>query len=75
MGNQRTKFATQIDESILVDIRKLAKDEGRQLQSVIEEALQSLLEERKKGRIRPSVLSAMEECNERYGSLLQELAK
>ncbi len=75
MGNQRTKFATQIDEAILLDIRKLAKTEGRQIQSIIEEALTSLLAERSKGRIRPDVLSAMEECNERYGSVLRELAK
>lgn len=75
MGNPRTKFATQIDESILVDIRQLAKDEGRQIQSIIEEALMALLEDRRKHRIRPDVLSAMEECNERYGSVLRELAK
>lgn len=75
MGNQRTKFATQIDESILIDIRKLAKDEGRQLQSIIEEALTALLEDRQKGRVHPDVLAAMDECNERYGSVLRELAK
>lgn len=75
MGNQRTKFATQIDESILLDIRRLAKDEGRQIQSIIEEALTALLEERRKHSIRPDVLAAMDECNERYGSLLRELAK
>lgn len=59
MGNKRTKFETQIDESVLLDIRRLAKNEGRQIQSIIEEALTALLEERRKHSTRPDVLAAM----------------
>ena len=75
MGSQRTKFATQIDEAILLDIRRLAKDEGRQIQSIIEEVLTALIEDRRKHNIRPDVLAAIDDCNERYGPLLRELAK
>lgn len=75
MANQRVKFATQIDESVLRDIKTLAKKEGRHIQAIIEEALVDLLTARRVGKISPDVLQAMEACNEEYGDLLRELAK
>lgn len=38
----REKFATRADRDLLAEIRKIAKAEGRQLQSIVEEALEAL---------------------------------
>ena len=69
------KFATQIDERILADIRDLARVEGRQLQAVIEEALSELLENRKRSKARPHVMTAYQASHGRYASLYEKLAK
>ncbi|MGN6422762.1 MAG: hypothetical protein ACTHLA_05575 [Asticcacaulis sp.] len=39
--SSREKFATQMDSAMLADLRALAKTEGRQLQSLVEEAVGS----------------------------------
>jgi hypothetical protein len=39
MAQAREKFATQVDAKVLRKIRKLAEQEGRQLQVLVEEAL------------------------------------
>lgn len=73
MGKQ--KFATQIEERLLSDIRDLARAEGRQLQAVIEEALVDLLENRKRSKARPHVMTAYQASHARYASLYEKLAK
>ena len=42
----REKFATQMDSAMLADLRALAKTEGRQLQSLVEEAVGNLIADR-----------------------------
>ena len=44
------KVTTQIDRDVLADNHLLAKDEGCQLQAIVEEALVALLEERRQAR-------------------------
>ncbi len=75
MARTREKFATQIDRDVLADIRMLAKDEGRQLQAIVEEALTALLEERRQGKARQHVMSAYQKSHARYASLYEKLAK
>jgi hypothetical protein len=75
MAGVREKFATQVDPTVLADVRKLAQQEGRQLQALVEEALADLLEKRKQGRPRPSVMAAYQTSHQRYGALYQKLAK
>ena len=48
-SNSREKFATQVDAKTLAAVRRVAEKEGRQLQSVIEEALIDLLGEAQLG--------------------------
>ena len=43
MAQVREKFATQVDAKVLRKLRKLAEQEGRQLQVLGEEALTDLL--------------------------------
>ena len=40
--NKKVKFATQADPEVLTALRKIAGDEGRQLQALVDEALREL---------------------------------
>ncbi|CCJ05914.1 hypothetical protein [Methylocystis sp. SC2] len=71
----REKFATQVDSDLLAEIRKIAKDEGRQLQSVIEDALRAHVEERSKAKPRRHVMEAYRTSLSRYDALYEKLAK
>ena len=75
MAQTREKFATQIDKDVLADVRMLAKDEGRQLQAIVEEALTALLEERRQGKARSHVMSAYQKSQARYSGLYTKLAE
>lgn len=75
MAAAREKFATQVDRDLLAAIRKIAKDEGRQLQAVIEDALRAHVEERDKMRPRRHVMDAYRSSLPRYGGLYEKLAK
>lgn len=71
----REKFATQVDAETLAQVRRLAESEGRQLQSLIEEALGDLLEKRKRTRPRDHVMAAYQASHGAYGELYKKLAK
>ncbi|HTU55335.1 MAG TPA: hypothetical protein VMF62_15330 [Acetobacteraceae bacterium] len=72
---ERMKFATQLDPELLAAVRTLAQDEGRQIQSVIEEALADLLEKRRRGRPRRHVLAQYEASVRSFGPLYERLAR
>jgi hypothetical protein len=48
----REKFATQVDSSVLAAIRDLARSEGRPIHALVDEALADMIEKRKLGRPR-----------------------
>jgi len=75
MAVVREKFATQVDREMLAAIRKIAKEEGRQLQSIVEDALGAYVEKHDKARPRPHVMSAYQSSLERFGQLYEKLAK
>ncbi len=75
MPAPKEKFATQINSKTLSAVRRLAEKEGRQLQSLVEEALTDLLEKRRVGRPRAHVLAAYDRSHEAYGELYKKLAK
>jgi len=75
MQQSKEKFATQIDSALLTDLRSLAKEEGRQIQAVVEEALTALLEERRQGKARPHVMAAYQKSHSRFAGLYKKLAK
>lgn len=74
-SRDREKFATQVDAKTLAAVRRVAEKEGRQLQSIVEEALTDLLEKRRLGKPRSHVLAAYEGSHERYGELYKKLAR
>jgi hypothetical protein len=75
MTNTREKFATQVNSEILTALRAISVAEGRQLQSLVEEALADLLEKRKKDTPRGHVMGAYLASHEKYASLYKKLAE
>lgn len=75
MAQAREKFATQVDAKVLRKVRKLAEQEGRQLQVLVEEALIDLIDKRQGVKPRTSVMSAYLSSIERFGPLYKKLAE
>ena len=75
MPQTREKFATQVDGALLADLRGLAQQEGRQIQALIEEAIATLIEQRRQGTARPHVMNAYLKSHARYAPLYKKLAK
>ena len=71
----REKFATQMDSALLAELRALAKAEGRQLQSLIEEAVGKLLETRQEAKTEQDFEMLMKRNHDRYASVFEKLAK
>lgn len=73
--NAREKFATQVDSAILEDIRQIASESGRQIQSLMDEALRDLVEKHRRTQARAHVLAAYRGSHDRFASLYKKLAK
>jgi hypothetical protein len=71
----REKFATQVNSETLARVRRLAQLEGRQLQSLVDEALCDLLEKRKQSRPRDYVMTAYQRSHDTFGGLYKKLAR
>jgi hypothetical protein len=75
MSKTREKFATQVDAEILATVRKIAEEEGRQIQALMDEALRDLIEKRQLGRARRHVVTAYLGSLAEYDELYKKLAK
>jgi len=75
VSQTREKFATQVDSEILAVVRTLARNEGRQLQALVDEALADLIEKRKQAKPRQHVMGAYLASHEKYGPLYKKLAE
>ena len=75
MVQTREKFATQVNSQILSTVRAIAQTEGRQLQSLVDEALADLIEKHQNAKPRPHVMGAYLASHEKYGSLYKKLAE
>ena len=69
---KQIKFATQIEESTLEDLRAYAKSTGRSISGVVTEAVGEYLN---RASVRPAFRSAMSEVLEDNAELLKRLAK
>jgi hypothetical protein len=74
-SHAREKFATQVNSEILSVVRDLARNEGRQLQALVDEALADLVEKRRQGKPRAHVMAAYQASHEKFGSLYEKLAE
>jgi hypothetical protein len=75
MSQIREKFATQVDSEILSAVRTLAEKEGRQLQALMDEALNDLIEKHKNSKPRPHVMAIYHASHERYAPVYKKLAE
>jgi hypothetical protein len=75
MSIDRQKFATQMDAEKLAALRKIAKTEGRQLQVILEEAVELYLNDRATYRMESDVRAAYENTLRRFPKTLEKLAK
>jgi len=75
MSTTREKFATQVNSKILSAVRTLAEKEGRQIQTLMDEALADLIEKRKGVSPRTHVMKAYLASHEQYAPLYKKLAE
>jgi len=73
--SQKVKFSTQVEDEVLSAVKEIAKSEGRQLQSVIEEALVDLVEKKSADHPRKEVMRSFSKSLSRFDDLYKELAK
>ena len=66
------KFATQIDEKVLKDLKDFVKAQDRSISSVVSEAVAEYLH---RSQLRPAFRSAMDEVLDEHQELLKRLAK
>ena len=66
------KFATQIDENTLDELRSYAKSTGRSISGVVSEAVEEYLN---RVKVRPAFRKAMSETLDDHAELLERLAK
>jgi hypothetical protein len=69
------QFATQIDSDILASVRNLAQEEGRNVDTLVEEALRDLLQKHQQPRPRPHVIAAYLASHEKFATLYKKLAE
>jgi hypothetical protein len=75
MSGVQEKFATQVDKDILDALRDLAREEGKELQSVVADALKAHVDRHLKPRPRSHVLEAYRTSLGVYHALYEKLAK
>lgn len=69
------KFSSQARPELLEEVRRIAAEEGRQFQAVLDEALTEWVE-RKKGEVpRPEVMAHVKASIARHRDLYRELAR
>jgi len=71
----REKFSSQAAPEVLAALRQIAESEGRQFQTVLDEALRDYIERHQKERPRRHVMATFAASLEEFDSLYLELAK
>lgn len=66
------KFATQLDEKVLKDLKSYVSEADRSISSVVNEAVAEYLQ---RSKLRPAFRSAMDEVINEHEELLKRLAK
>lgn len=71
----KEKFATQINTKLITAIREIAEVEGKQIQILIDEALNDLVNKRKNNKPRDHVMLAYQASHKSFGKLYKKLAQ
>ena len=75
MAMKNEKFATVVDPHKIATVRAIAKDEGRQLRALVDEALGDLIEKRKQTKPRRHVMTAHAESIKQFSPVYKKLAE
>ena len=67
-----TKFATQIDDKVLQDLKSYANESNQTISRIVTDAVADYLQ---KIRVRPAFQTAMDEILDEHSELLRRLAK
>lgn len=73
--HKKVKFATQAAPEVLATLRKIAGEEGRQLQVLIDEALREYIDQKLGNAPRRRVVEALYDSMGQYDELYRELSK
>lgn len=72
---KQEKFSSQVAPELLAGMRKIASDDGRKFQAVIEAAFRAYIEGRSQRKVRPEVMAHARVSMERNRELLELLAQ
>jgi len=75
MTKKREKFSTQMDKDLLAELKNLAQSQGRQIQFVVEEAVEQYVDEQKSYKMHPAIKKAYAKSIKRFDPLYEKLAK
>lgn len=75
MGMQRVKYSSQASAELLSLMREIARSEGRQFQTVMEEAMEEYIANRNRQTPRPEVMAHFRASVERNRRLYELLAE
>ena len=75
MGMQRVKYSSQASAELLSSMRQIAISEGRQFQTVMEEAMEDYIANRRRQTPRPEVMAHFRASVERNRRLYELLAE
>ena len=71
----REKFSSQASPELLAEVRKIARDDGRHFQAVLEDAMREYIEGRQRQKVRPEVMAHHRASIERNRLLYKLLAQ
>ena len=74
MAAKREKFSSQASPDLLAAMRKVARDERRHFQAVLEDAMREYLDNKVQPRVRPEVMAHFRASVERNRRLMELLA-
>lgn len=69
----KEKFASQAAPDILAELRKIAAEEGRQFQAVLDEAMRDLIEKKRGTAPRSHILKAQQASFATHETLYEQL--
>lgn len=75
MSGSKVKYSSQVAPELLSAMRKIARQEGRQFQAVMEEAMQEYIVNRSRQTPRPEVMAHFRASVERNRRLYELLAE
>ena len=71
----RAKFSSRVSPEVLDRLREIARSDGRDFQSVLEEAMSTYIENRERNNVRPEVMAHFRDSVERNKRLYKLLAE